>query len=157
MISLMNGYQKYLKPIRGQMPPIGSTDLECLFDVNNFLHSRDRSTREFYKHLVTTQSFIRFIEDRSFMSDTSDRNAFLAFFFDKCMDKVESCKGRIKDLKLFELQEIRAYLNNSVLSMSSESGNHAFESCHTTSNAKCVNAAKYDSVTYDSVTATIQF
>uniref|UniRef100_A0A915JL67 Uncharacterized protein n=1 Tax=Romanomermis culicivorax TaxID=13658 RepID=A0A915JL67_ROMCU len=87
MISIMKGYQHYLKPIRTQ-PVAGATDLEALFDISGFLRSRgDKSSHEFYKMLINTQLFIRFIEERSFLSD-KDRNAYLAFF-DECMDKAE--------------------------------------------------------------------
>lgn len=86
MISLMKGYQHYLKPLKSQ-PQEGATDLEALFDINGFLRSRDKSSHEFYRMLLNTQLFIRFIEERSFLSD-KDRNAYLAFF-DECAEKLD--------------------------------------------------------------------
>ena len=49
-----------------------------------FLKSRDKANSKFYQNLTKTQTFIRFIEERSFVSDN---DASLAFF-DECTEKV---------------------------------------------------------------------
>lgn len=55
-----------------------------VFLITDFLRSRDRSYQKFYSFLTRTQMFIRFIEERSFVSDL---DAGLAFF-DECSEKV---------------------------------------------------------------------
>lgn len=50
-----------------------------------FLKTRDKAYHRFYNLVTGTQMFIRFIEERSFVSDM---DAGLAFF-DECIEKVE--------------------------------------------------------------------
>lgn len=50
-----------------------------------FLKSRDKANQKFFQQLTKTQAFIRFIEERSFVSD---KDASLAFF-DECTEKVK--------------------------------------------------------------------
>jgi hypothetical protein len=84
----MKGYTAYLKPIKSA-PKIGTTDTGALFDLDGFVRTRDKSSIDFYKRLSDTQCFIRFIEERSFMSDKNAYNAF----FDDCVAKVDAyCK-----------------------------------------------------------------
>ena len=52
--------------------------------ISGFLRSRDKAHFKFYTLLTRTQMFIRFIEERSFVSDM---DASLAFF-DECTEKV---------------------------------------------------------------------
>jgi len=54
--------------------------LECL----GFLKSREKANVKFYSLLTKTQMFIRFIEERSFVSNM---DAALEFF-DECSEKV---------------------------------------------------------------------
>ncbi|KRZ74408.1 DENN domain-containing protein 4C [Trichinella papuae] len=86
MGTLLKDYQNFLRPIQSA-PSVGSTDLQALFDVAGFLRTRDKASLEFYKLLMNTQLFIRFIEERSFLMD-KDTNAYLAFF-DDCLQKME--------------------------------------------------------------------
>ncbi|OUC44273.1 dDENN domain protein [Trichinella nativa] len=78
MGTLLKDYQNFLRPIQSA-PSVGSTDLQALFDVAGFLRTRDKASLEFYKLLMNTQLFIRFIEERSFLMD-KDTNAYLGIF-----------------------------------------------------------------------------
>ncbi|KAL3866790.1 hypothetical protein ACJMK2_044059 [Sinanodonta woodiana] len=95
MACLMKGYKQYLKPIT-KAPTIGTTDATSLFDMQGFLKSRDKSNSKFFISMMKTQSFIRFIEERSFVS-TND--ASLAFF-DDCTEKVDDTKDEPKLIEL---------------------------------------------------------
>lgn len=55
-----------------------------VFLFSAFTLSRDKSDNKFFALIVKTQMFIRFIEERSFVSDM---DAGLAFF-DECTEKV---------------------------------------------------------------------
>lgn len=57
------------------------------FFIPGFLKSRDKANSKFYQNLTKTQTFIRFLEERSFVSDN---DASLAFF-DECTEKVCFC------------------------------------------------------------------
>lgn len=83
MASIVRGYRSYLLPIT-KAPTIGATDPNSLFDLTGFLRSRDKTYVKFYSLLMKTQMFIRFIEERSFVSDMDSSLAF----FDECSDKV---------------------------------------------------------------------
>uniref|UniRef100_A0A182PR40 UDENN domain-containing protein n=1 Tax=Anopheles epiroticus TaxID=199890 RepID=A0A182PR40_9DIPT len=82
MACILKGYRDYLVPI-SKAPTIGATDPNALFRMDAFLRSRDKANHKFFQLLMKTQMFIRFIEERSFVSD-SDHN--LAFF-DECAEK----------------------------------------------------------------------
>jgi hypothetical protein len=56
----------------------------CLVFIAGFLRSRDKTHHKFFTLIMKTQMFIRFIEERSFVSDM---DASLAFF-DECTEKV---------------------------------------------------------------------
>ena len=82
VVTILSGYSNYLMPITSA-PTECSTDVKSLFDQSGFLRSRDRSHHKFYEMLMKTQMFTKFIEERSFVSDT---NTALAFF-DECISK----------------------------------------------------------------------
>ncbi|XP_014255544.1 DENN domain-containing protein 4C isoform X2 [Cimex lectularius] len=84
MATILKGYKNFLLPIT-KAPTVGTTDTNSLFDLNGFLKSRDKWSHKFFNYVTKTQMFIRFIEERSFVSDM---DAGLAFF-DECTDKVE--------------------------------------------------------------------
>ncbi|KAL0276469.1 UNVERIFIED_CONTAM: hypothetical protein PYX00_004034 [Menopon gallinae] len=88
MATILKGYRSYLLPIT-KAPTVGTTDPNSLFDLQGFLKSRDRAHHKFFVMLMKTQMFIRFIEERSFVSDM---DAGLAFF-DECTEKVDSEDG----------------------------------------------------------------
>lgn len=52
--------------------------------ISGFLRSREKTHHKFFTLVMKTQMFIRFIEERSFVSDM---DASLAFF-DECTEKV---------------------------------------------------------------------
>ncbi|XP_034241706.1 DENN domain-containing protein Crag isoform X3 [Thrips palmi] len=85
MSSILRGYRVYLMPIT-KAPTIGTTDPNSLFNLGGFLRSRDKSYHKFFTYVMKTQMFIRFIEERSFVSDM---DAGLAFF-DICCEKMNS-------------------------------------------------------------------
>ncbi|XP_023718394.1 DENN domain-containing protein Crag isoform X4 [Cryptotermes secundus] len=97
MATVLKGYRTYLLPIT-KAPTIGTTDPSSLFHLQGFLRSRDKTHHKFFNLIMKTQMFIRFIEERSFVSDM---DASLAFF-DECTEKVESDDG---DNPLVELDE----------------------------------------------------
>lgn len=86
MASILRGYREYLVPI-SKAPTIGSTDPNALFQLDAFLRSRDRTHYKFFQLLMKTQMFIRFIEERSFVSDGDQGLAF----FDECCERVGIC------------------------------------------------------------------
>ncbi|XP_056375869.1 DENN domain-containing protein 4C isoform X2 [Hyla sarda] len=110
MASILKGYRTFLKPIT-EAPSKKATAAESLFDRQGFLRSRDRAYMKFYTPLMTTQIFIRFIEECSFVSD---KDTSLAFF-DDCIEKLFPDKGNEKgdkvdqefpeDTRLIELDE----------------------------------------------------
>lgn len=83
MASILRGYREYLVPM-SKAPKVGATDPNALFQLNAFLRSRDKSHQKFFNLLMKTQMFIRFIEERSFVSDGFQGLAF----FDECSEKV---------------------------------------------------------------------
>uniref|UniRef100_A0A182SMT4 UDENN domain-containing protein n=1 Tax=Anopheles maculatus TaxID=74869 RepID=A0A182SMT4_9DIPT len=97
MACILKGYRDYLVPI-SKAPTIGATDPSALFRMEAFLRSRDKAHHKFFTLLMKTQMFIRFIEERSFVSD-SDHN--LAFF-DECAEKVSAYDDTPTEIKLIE-------------------------------------------------------
>ncbi|XP_023676707.1 DENN domain-containing protein 4C-like isoform X2 [Paramormyrops kingsleyae] len=96
MASILRDYRSYLKPIT-QAPSEKATAIESLYDRQGFLKSRDRTQQKFYSQLTKTQIFIRFIEERTFVSD---KDTGLAFF-DDCIEKLfPSDKGSEKGAKV---------------------------------------------------------
>jgi pentatricopeptide repeat protein len=88
MAGILGGYRLNLLPIT-RAPTAGVTDVGNLFDINAFLRSRDRNFHLFYKLVMKTQMFTKFIEECSFVSDI---NTSLAFF-DECVERVEREEG----------------------------------------------------------------
>ncbi|KAJ8385254.1 hypothetical protein AAFF_G00191310 [Aldrovandia affinis] len=96
MANILKGYLFYLKPIP-QEPSEKATSADSLYDLQGFLKSRDRTHQKFYSQLTKTQLFIRFIEERTFVSD---KDTGLAFF-DDCIEKLfPSDKGTDKGAKV---------------------------------------------------------
>lgn len=85
MASILRGYKEYLVPM-SKAPTIGATDTTALFQMSAFLRSRDKAHHKFFQLLMKTQMFIRFIEERSFVSD-GDNNLT---FFDECAERVSA-------------------------------------------------------------------
>ncbi|BFG01693.1 DENN domain-containing protein Crag [Drosophila madeirensis] len=83
MASILRGYRDYLVPI-SKAPSVGATDPSALFQLKAFLRSRDKSHQKFFELMMKTQMFIRFIEERSFVSDGDHGLSF----FDECAEKV---------------------------------------------------------------------
>ncbi|KAK9874779.1 hypothetical protein WA026_005585 [Henosepilachna vigintioctopunctata] len=80
MVLILKGYKSYLLPIT-KAPTVGTTDTEALFQLSDFLRTRDKSHQKFFSLLVKTQMFSRFIEERSFVDDDQGLS-----FFDECME-----------------------------------------------------------------------
>lgn len=85
MASILRGYRDFLVPM-SKAPTVGATDPNALFQLNSFLRSRDKAHHKFFQYLMKTQMFIRFIEERSFVSDGDQGLAF----FDECAEKVSA-------------------------------------------------------------------
>lgn len=85
MASILRGYREYLVPM-SKAPTVGATDPNALFQLSAFLRSRDKAHHKFFQFLMKTQMFIRFIEERSFVSDGDQGLAF----FDECAEKVSA-------------------------------------------------------------------
>uniref|UniRef100_A0A915DBA8 Uncharacterized protein n=1 Tax=Ditylenchus dipsaci TaxID=166011 RepID=A0A915DBA8_9BILA len=98
MCSLMAGYSNHLRPILKAPREISATDTGALFNLDSFLRSRDKNSSDFYKRFSETQCFIRFIEERSFVSDKNAYNVF----FDDCIEKVVQEKTLKTELKLLD-------------------------------------------------------
>lgn len=97
MASILKGYREYLVPM-SKAPTAGSTDPNALFQMDAFLRSRDKAHHKFYNMLMTTQMFIRFIEERSIVSDGYQGLAF----FDECSDKVSACDDPTLEVRLID-------------------------------------------------------
>lgn len=97
MASILRGYKDYLVPISKQ-PTIGATDPTALFQMVAFLRSRDKAHHKFFQLLMKTQMFIRFIEERSFVSD-NDHNLT---FFDECAERVGTYDDESIEIRFVE-------------------------------------------------------
>jgi hypothetical protein len=97
MCTCFYGYKQFLRPITPE-PNQLSTDGSVLFDFDKFLQSRDSSCSKFYSHILHTQMFSSFIQERSLLSSSTinqstvmnenlHHNYNLAFF-DECCTKV---------------------------------------------------------------------
>ncbi|XP_065333480.1 C-myc promoter-binding protein isoform X1 [Cloeon dipterum] len=98
MATVLKGYRSFLLPIT-KAPTAGTTDPSSLFDLEGFKRSRDRAHHKFFELIMKTQMFIKFIEERSFVSDM---DASLAFF-DDCAEKVGTSDD--VDAPLLELDD----------------------------------------------------
>ncbi|KAA0723844.1 C-myc promoter-binding protein DENN domain-containing protein 4A [Triplophysa tibetana] len=87
MADILKGYRSFLRPIIN-VPSDTATDATSLFDLQGFVRHQDSSKQTFYSLLTKTQMFMRFIEERSFVSD---RDASLAFF-DECVEKKDESR-----------------------------------------------------------------
>jgi len=83
--SLMLGYAEHMIPIAETSDEQPSSTTGSMFNWQTFILSRDKGAQEFYKRFCDTQSFIRFIEERAFVSDKSVFNVF----FDDCIAKLQ--------------------------------------------------------------------
>ena len=99
LVQVLAGYGQFLQPITCA-PTVGATDVDKLFDQIGFLKSRDKNYHKFYTMLMKTQMFTKFIEERSFVSDT---NTALAFF-DECIARHQEESG--DSLRFLELESI---------------------------------------------------
>ncbi|XP_073833925.1 DENN domain-containing protein Crag isoform X2 [Musca autumnalis] len=97
MASILRGYRDYLVPI-SKAPSVGATDPSALFQLKAFLRSRDKAYHKFFELLMKTQMFIRFIEERSFVSDGDHGLTF----FDECAEKVGSYDETPSDVRLVD-------------------------------------------------------
>ncbi|KAF5279524.1 hypothetical protein FQR65_LT03346 [Abscondita terminalis] len=99
MAMTLKGYRAYLLPIT-KAPTVGTTDPQALFQLNDFLKSRDKTHHKFFSLLMRTQMFIRFIEERSFVSDGDQGLTF----FDECCERLGNDEGELKLLELDVVQ-----------------------------------------------------
>ncbi|XP_011179058.1 DENN domain-containing protein Crag isoform X2 [Zeugodacus cucurbitae] len=97
MASILRGYRDYLTPI-SKAPSVGATDPSALFQLKAFSRSRDKAHQRFFELLMKTQMFIRFIEERSFVSDGDHGLTF----FDECAEKVGAYDDTPSDLRLVD-------------------------------------------------------
>ncbi|XP_067639597.1 DENN domain-containing protein Crag isoform X2 [Eurosta solidaginis] len=97
MASILRGYREYLTPI-SKAPSVGATDPSALFQLKTFLRSRDKAHQKFFELLMKTQMFIRFIEERSFVSDGDHGLSF----FDECAEKVGAYDDTPSDVRLVD-------------------------------------------------------
>ena len=98
MVQILSDYKSYLIPIKS-MPTTGATDVKNLFNQAEFLGSRDKNYQKFYELLMATQMFTKFIEERSFVSET---NTALAFF-DECMENSKNPDPSHPPVRFLEL------------------------------------------------------
>lgn len=96
MALTLRGYRSYLLPIT-KAPTVGTTDPQALFQLNEFLRSRDKAYHKFFQLLMHTQMFIRFIEERSFVADGDQSLAF----FDECTERLNNDESDLR-LRLLE-------------------------------------------------------
>lgn len=94
MAWILKGYRNYLLPIT-RAPTVGTTDAQALFQIDSFLRSRDKNHQIFFKLLMKTQMFTRFIEERSFVADGDLGLAF----FDECTERLTSEECNVKLLE----------------------------------------------------------
>lgn len=97
MASILRGYKEYLVPM-SKAPTIGATDPTALFQMSAFLRSRDKAHHKFFQLLMKTQMFIRFIEERSFVSD-GDHNLT---FFDECAERIGAFDDDTAEIRLVD-------------------------------------------------------
>lgn len=97
MTSILRGYRDYLVPI-SKAPTEGATDPNALFQLNAFLRSRDKAHHKFFQLLMKTQMFIRFIEERSFVSDGDNNLAF----FDECAEKISAYDDNLAEVRFID-------------------------------------------------------
>lgn len=99
MVLTLKGYRSYLLPIT-KAPTVGTTDPQALFQLGDFLKSRDKAHTKFFTMMMRTQMFIRFIEERSFVADGDQGLTF----FDECIEKVGN--EEVQTQRLIELDAV---------------------------------------------------
>ncbi|OQR66250.1 C-myc promoter-binding protein-like [Tropilaelaps mercedesae] len=92
MVEILRDFRHYLRSVTEQPKNVSA---ETLFDVDNFLRSRDKNHLQFYEMIVHTQMFSRLVEERSFLSENDHSLAF----FDQCCDMCD-CNGELTDVLL---------------------------------------------------------
>ncbi|XP_033633840.1 C-myc promoter-binding protein-like isoform X2 [Asterias rubens] len=98
MASMLKGYSHNLLPIT-QQPNHRVTDASARFDYPGFMKTREKTSHPFFKQFLKTQMFIKFIEERSFVSGNDEKFAF----FDECVDKIEG-DGR-EEAQLIDVED----------------------------------------------------
>ncbi|XP_022663000.1 C-myc promoter-binding protein-like isoform X2 [Varroa destructor] len=91
MVEILRDFRRYLRPVTEQPKNVSA---ETLFDVDNFMRSRDKSFLKFYEMIVRTQMFSRLVEERSFLSENDHSLAF----FDQCCDMCDGSGEATEDL-----------------------------------------------------------
>lgn len=89
MVEILRDFRQFLRPVTEQPKNVSA---EMLFDVDNFMRSRDKSQLQFYDLILRTQMFSRLVEERSFLSENDHSLAF----FDQCCDLCD-CNGEVTD------------------------------------------------------------
>ncbi|XP_003740678.2 DENN domain-containing protein 4C [Galendromus occidentalis] len=89
MVETLRDFRQFLRPVTEKPKNVTA---ETLFDVENFLRTKDKAHEEFYFLLVETQMFSRLVEERSFLSENDHSLAF----FDQCCDQCDS-SGQVCD------------------------------------------------------------
>lgn len=87
MTFILKDFRNYLIPFKTR-PTEVSKDPNSLFDFNGFINSKDKSSHQFYKHLLYTQMFCRFIEERT--GAPSNKQTPSLAFFDECLTRIEN-------------------------------------------------------------------
>ncbi|XP_076803792.1 C-myc promoter-binding protein-like isoform X6 [Clavelina lepadiformis] len=107
MASLMKGYRQYLLPIT-EAPGAGTTDPGSLFNIQEFLRSRDRASQRFFSAHIGTQLFSSFIEERSLTSigggEVAAGRLSSLVFFDECIDRIGP-EHAVESVKLIEADD----------------------------------------------------
>lgn len=103
MASILRGYRDFLVPM-SKAPTAGATDPNALFQMNSFLRSRDKAHHKFFQYVMKTQMFIRFIEERSIVSDGDQGLAF----FDECAEKVSAYDDTPTEIRFIDWDTSRS-------------------------------------------------
>ncbi len=81
-------FEKYKRRFQNtvQTSLITEIPLNCRYNysIAGFMKTREKTSHPFFKQFLKTQMFIKFIEERSFVSGNDEKFAF----FDECVDKV---------------------------------------------------------------------
>lgn len=103
MASILRGYREFLVPM-SKAPTAGATDPNALFQMSSFLRSRDKAHHKFFQYVMKTQMFIRFIEERSIVSDGDQGLAF----FDECAEKVSAYDDTPTEIRFIDWDTSRS-------------------------------------------------
>lgn len=105
MACTLQGYRSYLIPIT-KAPTVGTTDPDALFQMNEFLRSREKTQQRFFTLMMRTQMFTRFIEESSFVYDADQGLTF----FDECIEKIASGEERLLGMDTTNASERTVFL-----------------------------------------------